>query len=221
MKKLFILLSLWVVVLTAQAQNTIESIRKAYQSENEYIAMMCDSFPSEGIPAEYYHLHVAQNLPATGPHTEDIRMFYNEVEPKNEEEEMVIYKPHYLRFATTKYNYAAREFYEEYLFDEKGQVMFVYAINPDVGDELIPYELRMWFDGKRLLRFQAKKYAGQPDYIDIAFLRNATFKEEFSGTTIPEKYSRDTDHLLERAKGFLLMFKNIENCTYFSEEINY
>ena len=66
-----------------------------------------------------------------------------------------------------------------------------------------------------------KGYNDDLSNIDIAFLRNATFKEEFSGTTIPEKYSRDTDHLLERAKGFLLMFKNIENCTYFSEEINY
>ena len=32
---------------------------------------------------------------------------------------------------TAKYNFAAREYYEEYLYDDKGQVMFIYAYTPN------------------------------------------------------------------------------------------
>lgn len=179
------------------AQHTIESIRKAYADVKESISMMSDDFPSEGIPAEYYHLRVAQNLRATGPHTEDIRMYFNEVE-QNEDEDWNPYPYHWLRLATAKYNFAAREFYEEYLFDDKGQVMFIYAVTPEVGDDMIPYELRMWFDGKRLLRFTAKK-------AEVT---------EFSGTTIPELYSSETDRLKERAQHLLKMFEGIDKNKY-------
>ena len=111
-------------------KHTIESIRKEYQSVHEWIALMSDNFPSDGIPPEYFDLRVVQNLPATGPHHENIRMYYGELEP---EEEGDPYPPHYLRFTTIKYNYAAREFYEEYLYDDKGQVMFIYAAGVLIG----------------------------------------------------------------------------------------
>ncbi len=52
-------------------------------------------------------------------------------------------------------------------------------------------------------------------------LNKGTFREEYSGTTIPEQYRREAEHLPERAKGFLAMFKSIENCTYVGESDNY
>jgi len=179
------------------AQHTIESIRKTYADVKESVAMMSDDFPSEGIPAEYYHLRVAQNLRATGPHTEDIRMYFNEVE-QDEDEDWNPYPFHWLRLVTAKYNFAVRQFYEEYLYDDKGQVMFIYAITPEVGDDMIPYELRMWFDGKRLLRFTAKK-------AEVTV---------FSGTTIPELYRGETDRCKERAQHLLMMFKGIDRNKY-------
>lgn len=201
------------MALTASAQNSIESIRKAYQDVHQMIAQMTpkEDIGSE-IPPEYFDLHVVQNLPATGLHEENIRMFYGELEP---EEEGDPYPPHYLRFATAKYNFAAREFYEEYLYDDKGQVMFIYAITPDVNlGELMPYELRMWFDGKRLLRFTAKKVEKPFEYIDLATLRKATFKEVYSGTAIPELYQDEAGRCQRRAQRFLKMFKGIDDNTY-------
>ena len=221
MKTIITTILLVLSVQGAVAQQTIEDIRKAYAGVKEHIGMMSDNFPGEGIPPEYYHLHVSQMLPATGPHKEDVRLYYNKVESENEEEEPRIYPLHYLRFASTKYNYAAREFYEEYLYDAKGQVMFIYAITPDAGEDMIPYELRMWYDGKRLLRFQAKKFEGKLEYLDIASLSKGTFMEEYSGTSIPERYRREAERLPARAKGFLAMFKSIENSTYVGESDNY
>ena len=195
--------------LTASAQNTIESIRKTYQSVKEGIAQMSEDFPSEGIPPEYYHLRVLQNLPGTGGHEENIRMYYGELES---EEEGDPYPPHYLRFATAKYNYAAREFYEEYLYDDKGQVMFIYALTPDVTlGEVWPYELRMWFDGKRLLRFNAKKFYGTATYFDINSLKEGSFKDEYTGKTIPEKFSDEVNRCKKSAQNKLKLFKAIDN----------
>jgi len=139
-------------------------------------------------------------------------MYYGELEP---EEEGDPYPPHYLRFVTVKYNFAAREFYEEYLYDDKGQVMFIYAITPDVViPEMSPYELRMWFDGDRLLRFMAKKAEGSLDDMSITSLRKATFKEVYTGKTIPEMYQDETDRCRQRARRFLKMFKGIDDNTY-------
>ena len=199
--------------LTAGAQNSVESIRKQYQSVYEWIGQMSDDFPSDGIPPEYFDLHVAQNLSGTGPHHENIRMYYGE-EEQDDEEDYNPYPPHFLRFVTAKYNFAAREFYEEYLYDDKGNVMFIYAITPDVTDDMMPYELRMWFDGERLLRFTAKRFDGPLEYLDIASLKKGTFKVEFSGKKIPEMYEREANRCQQRAERFLMMFKGIDDNTY-------
>lgn len=199
-------------VMSAQAQKrTVESIRQTYAEVHEWISHMMPNEEGEtGMPPEYFELNVMQNLPGTGPHHEVIRMFYGE----EETEDGVIYPPHYLRFVTAKYNFAAREFYEEYLYDDKGRVMFIYAITPDADPHMTPYELRMWFDGKRLLRFTAKKYDGPKGYLDIATLRKGTFKEVYSGTDIPEMYQVEATRCQVRAARFLEMFKGIDKNTY-------
>ena len=92
--------------------------------------------------------------------------------------------------------------------------MFIYAITPDVTiGEMNPYELRLYFDGERLLRFMAKRYDGQPGDLDIATLKKSTFKEEYTGTDIPEKFSDETDRLKQRAQKYLSMFKGIDGNT--------
>ena len=137
-------------VQVAKAQYTIEDIRKSYASVKEYIAQMSGEFPTDGIPDEYYHLNIEQNLPGTGPHHEHLWMYYSELEGSP------IYPPHYLWFATRKYNYAVREYYEEYLYDRKGQIMFIYATNPDVIFGEI-FEFRLYYDGQRLLKCIVKQ----------------------------------------------------------------
>ena len=197
--------------LSTEAQNTIESIRKEYQGVKEWIALMSEDFPSDGIPPEYYELHVVQNLPGSGPHHENIRMYYGELES---EEEGDPYPPHFLRFATAEYNYAAREYREEYLFDNKGQLLFIYILTPGVTYSMeTVHELRMWFDGDHLLYFTAKKAEGM-DYIDLETLRETTFHEEYSGDTIPDIYLNETTRCQHRAIRLLGMFENIDENTY-------
>ena len=196
------------LVQTALAQNTIENIRQAYQEQKEVIAQMSDDFPTEGFPPVYYHLHVAQNLPGTGPHHENVRFYYGEVETEKEE----IYPPHYLSFVSSKYNFAAREFYEEYLYDEKGRVMFIYARTPDVDFPKM-HEFRLYYDGDRLLRLNVK-VADNLNSFDDKVVSTASFKDVYTGTTIPEQYTQFCSQYKSRACRFLETFKVIDDNTY-------
>ena len=201
----FTLLLCAVWTLTASAQNTVESIRKEYQDVQKWIAEMRNE-ESETYP-EYYDLHVMQYLPATGRHEEKIRMYYTEQEP-DYEAEVFTFPPRLLRFATARYNFAAREFYEEYLYDDQGQVLFIFAITVDVDEH--PYQLRMWFDGKRLLQFTAKQIVDE----QIDDLLKADAKMVYSGTTIPEKYRMETDRYQQQAEKHSKMFNSIDENTY-------
>ena len=195
----------------ALAQKTIESIRKAYQDQKNVIAEMAEDFPYDGYPPAYYHLSVVMNLPATGLHRENIRMYFGEME-QDEEEDYNPYPPHYLSFLTTKYNYAAREFYEEYLYDKNGQVMFIYAQTPDI-DMGSMHELRLYFDGQKLLRLNVKVANDLKSYDDTA-VKTAGFKDVYTGTSIPEAYKESCDMYQKKAQQYLSMFKSIDGTVY-------
>ena len=212
MKKLIVIALMMVGGLQmAVAQNTIATIRKAYQDQKNEIAQMAEDFPYDGMPPAYYNLSVVMNLPATGLHRENIRMYFGEQE-QDEEEDHDPYPPHYLSFLTTKYNFAAREFYEEYLYDEKGQLMFIYAQTPDI-DMSRMHELRLYFDGKKLLRLNVKASDELESYDDTA-VKKAGFKDVYTGTTIPEAYQEFYDMYKQKATRYLEMFKSIDNVVY-------
>ena len=197
MKQILLFVLLFsMAAIGASAQNTVQSIRKAYGEVKEWIKIMEpdeDWIPQ--MPKECYELNVDLNLPGTGGHHERILMYFDELESPDS----IIYKPHYLRFATTKYNYAAREFYEEYLFDSDGRLMFVYAYTPDaIGLEMYPHEFRMWFDGKRMLRFTVKKDGN----------------EVYSGTTFPDKFRTEAERIKNSSKRMLELFKSTDANVY-------
>ena len=192
--RIFITLSIYLIATSAMAQKyTVQSIRERYNAIHEVIQQMTPDKDGETmLPKEYIDLDVYQNLPGTGGHNERIRLWYGYLEDGDD----VIYPPRYLSFATSKYNYAAREFYEEYLYDEKGNLLFVYAKTPDVEhSDMYPFELRLWFDGKQLLRFNAKNHEG---------------KEVYKGTKIPENFQSEVNRVKDRGIQLLEMFKGLD-----------
>ena len=207
MKKRWMML--WLAVgwaLGVAAQQTVESIREAYQEYSQRLATSLKDCP---YPPEYYHLEVVQNLPGTGGHREDVYMLWDEV--PDEEDEGNPYPPHVLRYATCKYNFAAREFYEEYLFDQQGRLMFVYARTPGYDFNYLQ-EYRLYFDGGRLLKCIVKNADHDYDARDIPA---SAFKEVYNGSTIPEEYKEfleGTDYL--DGKRFLELFKSIDDNTH-------
>lgn len=209
MKRIIMSVMLAGCLQAALAQNTIASIRKAYQEQKQIVAQMSDDFPMRGNPPEYYHLHVAQNLPGTGPHHENVRMYYGDLPT---EEEYDPFPPHYLSLVSSKYNFAAREFYEEYLYDNQGQVMFIYARTPDVEFPKL-HEFRLYFDGQRLLRLSVK-VAEDLDSFEDKVVEAASFKEVYTGTTIPEQYADFCSRYTAWASHYLVMFKAVDGHTH-------
>ena len=185
------------------AQNTIESIRKVYQAGGKKAYCM-----SSYLALRYIEDDSADFYP--GLHHENIRMYFGEVE--QDEEEYDPYPKHFLSFLTTKYNFAAREFYEEYLYDLNGKVMFIYAQTPDIEMGSM-HELRLYFDGEKLLRLNVKECKDLTSFDDTA-VKKAGFKDVYTGTAIPEAYQEPCRMYRQKAKQYLGMFKSIDNTVY-------
>ena len=106
-------------------------------------------------------------------------------EEKGEGDEDLIYPPHVLTFATKKYNFAARPYYEEYLFDSEGNLQFVYGYNPmwapDESAEDEQYEFRFYLNKGKLIKAVIKKRADDKQ----------PYKEVFSGTALKGSFSKE------------------------------
>ena len=180
---------------TAGAQDAIENIRERYAGVKEMIARM---EPEQGWPPEYYHLKVVQNLPGTGYHEENVRMYFGD------EEVDEIYPPHKLYFVSSKYNFAAREFYEEYLFDDDGRLIFIYALAPDAVDGK-ESELRFYLTDGNLIKTLVKNRPWGSD---------ESFKDAYSGKFCPQDYKPFYQACIQCAAKFKHLFKAIDNSTY-------
>lgn len=218
MKKTLLLLACvlfgFIIAEKASAQNTVTNIRERYADIKKRIELMSEE---GGWPPEYYQVNVFQNLPATGPHKEDVRMYYDEV--KTEEDE--IYPPHRLSFATCRYNFAPRIFYEEYLYDEDGKPAFIYARNPDI-EFGIDYDFRFYFNKEKLIKVVIKCRPGedsdprllQKNWDASAPTDGEGWREVYSGTRLPKEYESLKDAYLNSAKKILKLFDAVDSSTH-------
>lgn len=204
-KKILTIILLTVCWQTAMAQNTVESIRERYQAMKEYVATHQGVDKWDGADfGLFYHLEGRQWLPGTGGHIEDTFLYYGEEEKDDE----VIYAPHYVKFVTKKYNYAAREYYEEYLYDADGNVAFIYAYDPMTqfeGDQDdLQYEFRFYLNKGKLLKaiVKCKRYD------------ETEFKEVWNANTIKPVYADQLDRYKGVAKQMRELFINIEKEAY-------
>ena len=193
------------LVCYASAQQQIDEIRQRYKDVKERIAHMGTGadWMNEPVgedgqgkwPPEFFHVRIVQNLPGTGYHEENVRMYYEE-----DGEEGEVYPPLRLSFASSKYNFAAREFYEEYLYDTGGNLVFIYAQSPDVDYGKI-CEFRFYFRGGEVIEAIIKKRGFNEDFP----------RHEYSGSDVPKEYKEYLDGYLNGAKKIEKMFEAINN----------
>ena len=186
-------------------ENTVESIRQRYAEAKEYARTHTGENLSDGADfGEYYHLEARQWLPATGGHVEHTYLYYDELESDDD----VIYKPHYLKFATTRFNYAAREYYQEFLYDPDGKVAFIYAYDPMTqleGDESdMQYEFRFYFSRGRLIKSLIKRKRWD----------EKEFQQVYAGTTLEPACRSHYDELLSASSTMQQLFIDIEKEAY-------
>ena len=184
--------------LTPQAQDAKQTIRQHYADIKAQIQQMEES---EKSGAQYpvpqtFTVVTKQNLPATGYHEETLQMFYRE-ERKTDDQ---IYADLRLDFATQKYNFAVREYYQEYLYDRQGRIQFIYSLEPDVINNL-EYEYRFYFHQGRLIDVLIKQRT----------LLQGDFKTVYQGKTVPAKYRSEYDSRIASSKSIMTIFKSIDN----------
>ena len=192
------ILALCALTQTAQAQDLKKAIRAHYAEAKAYVdqvkKMEAEGF-SYPVP-QYFSAHVKQNLPATGFHQEEVLMYYQERRDSDEQ----IYPSLYLDFAVKKYNFAAREYYEEYLYDEQGRIQFIYATSPILDFEN-DYEFRLYFSGGQLAELLVKRRPqGKGEYTTV-----------YTGKTVPEEYQSSYNGYLSTSQSVMLTFNAIND----------
>ena len=174
----------------AQEQDVVTSVRQRYAAVKERIGLMMGE---DAIPQEYYQVRVLQNLPGTGPHEEDVRMYYGYRDDHD------IWPSRLLEFVSTRYNYAARVFYEEYLYAPNGSISFIYATLPDfmLDKEL---EFRFYFEDGLVQMVVKSRKAGD----------SGAFTPVYSGDTLPDEYREYYDSYMESSRKFHQLFNSVD-----------
>ena len=205
MKRIIAFVGMMVCVLTVSAQDAVSTIRKHYTETQQMVAQYAE-WEKEGdwtMPCPmYYEVNIKQNLPGTGYHKEWIRLYFYEKENyEGQPDEPMLFRN--IHFVTAKYNYAAREFYDEYLFDEKGNLEFIFARNADI-DDFKGGEYRFYFQKGKLIKA-------------IVSVRNPAtekYEQKYTGMKVPEEYESDYKDYLGKAKHYKDLFKTIDAGTF-------
>ena len=183
----------------------VESIRQRYTEMKESIATHPGHNVDDGADfGQYYHLEARQWLPATGGHVENTYLYWDNVA----EDEDEIYPRHYVKFVTKKFNYAARNYYQEFLYDPDGHVAFIYAYDPmplfDGDENGMQYEFRFYLNKGRLLKaiVKSKRYDQQD------------FQQVWSGTALKPDYQTLFDDYMSVSRSLRELFISIENEAY-------
>ena len=107
------------------AKKEMADIRKQYAEAKREMEGL-DKLECDGFPPNKTVLSSNYNEAGTGP-TKEVITYYHRV-AYDEGAEMSFHRPF---FITRKFNVAAREFYQEFLYDKAGNLKFFFEKNPD------------------------------------------------------------------------------------------
>ena len=189
-------------MLSVSAQDAVSVIRKHYAEAQQKVAEYEKAEKGEGsVFPQYYEVNIVQNLPGTGPHHNRVRMYYyeNDNEDWQPDEPMLTRS---LQFVTVKYNFAAREFYEEYLYDEKGNIEFVYCRDADMDD--VGGEYRLYFKNGKLFRA----------LVSILNPETEKYEQKYSGAAMPKKYEGQYEGRVYGIDKYKHLFDELDRDTF-------
>ena len=135
MKTIFALCALLLAAIPAGAQtsaaakNRVAEIRKLYEDAQARIAF-ADTMKTDGLPRNDMVVTGDYMVAGAGPCT-DVTHYYFDGD-FDEEASQEIFKPY---FITHRYNVAATKFYQEFLFDDKGDLVFYYEKETSENNE--------------------------------------------------------------------------------------
>lgn len=187
MKKIIILAALLLGVITTSSAQTVETIRKDYNEAK--------SLQNSEIPKNNYQVVINKMYGGSGPHKEVVTMIPHVDYDDENNPGVPIFTPYLI---TSKFNWGAREYYQEFLFSDKGQVEFIYAKGVDEND-FSEIEYRFYLNSSSVIKL-------------IVNRKNANdnkFTQEYSGTSVTPKYKNDYDQYINNASSLLKLFQSI------------
>ena len=202
-KVLLVMMLMTVCCTELAAQDAVSEIRKHYAEAQQMVAQQAEWEKQGEMPCpEYYEVNIVQNLPGTGYHRERMRMYYYEHENDDwQPDESMLTRS--LHFVTSKYNYAAREFYDEYLYDEQGNIEFAYNRDADM-DDFKGGELRLYFKGGVLIKV----------LVSIRNPKTDKYEQTYAGGTVPKQYAQEHEACLYKIEKYKRLFNEIDRDTF-------
>ncbi len=141
---LLLLVSIATQAQTGKAAQQVAQIRARYAEAKK---MMAEE-GKDWTTANHVLVNATYMCPGTGPRDEAVQ-FYFTLE-LNEDESEYFRRPYLI---TRSYNVAPRKFYEEYLYDAKGNLIFFYSSNDSYESEAKD-ESRFYWQGGKLVHQQ-------------------------------------------------------------------
>jgi len=191
---LFLIISIFFQISFSQ-EAEIKKIRELYKTAQENIGYQRDSL----IPFDNLKITLNQNMPAIGQQTFDYE-FYFSLEYSEETEGEYF---HQLYFATKSYNIAASYFsYEEFLFNDKGELVFYFIKYSSGYEPEFNREVRCYFQNEKLIKINVKE--APLNYDD----ENPIFNQIYENSNVvPDYFKEDYSYILSTAEEI----KNIYN----------
>ena len=196
MRKAILTIASALTCLASQAQS-VETIRKDYADAQQHVSLMNDP---EYPPTNRYQVVREKMLCGSGQHKETVSLYFYE----DENNDGNVCEKRSIRLATSTYNFAAREYYEEYLYDKAGNVEFIYAKDID-SEDWSEVEYRFYFDKKGVIKTTVQRKKNGDD----------NFTQEYSGSKVPDKYSKAFATYKHNAAAFKEQFKAIDSTARF------
>ena len=138
-------------IIDTEAQD-ISYIRKKYTDVRNLIVLQKDEAQMQNNAI----LTLKHNVPGSGPQIVRYELFFTPYSDNMEGGKM----QHKLIFVQSSYNIAARSFYEEFLYDESGNPIFIYTHEPDWEGKIDFLDRRMYYQNNELLKIIISEVTG-------------------------------------------------------------
>lgn len=192
MKKQSILLLVLLVGLAmptlAQNKNkTVEDrIQLAREKYTEGLALIAEN-SADQYPLNYTIVVRKQNWAAVGMKSDSIWFYYNEL---RDDEEEPYPNGYALRMVHRTYNVAARDYLEEYLFDDNGKPLFFFTHFTEMlnsVDDTFEFEVRYYYDENgKIIRSIFKLMDEDGKMKEITSKSHPEVVQELDGLTSPD-----------------------------------
>lgn len=187
-----LLMCLSLPILAQNNKKVDDRIKLAREKYSEGLALIAEN-SADQYPLNYTIVVRKQNWAAVGMRSDSIWFYYNEL---RDDEEEPYPNDYALRMVHRTYNVAARDYLEEYLFDDNGKPLFFFTHFTEMLnsiDDTFEFEVRYYYDANgNIIRSIFKMMDKNGKMKEITTKSHPEVVKELDGLTSPDfKYVKN------------------------------